>query len=47
MGRACSIHGEKRNAGMFLVGKLEGIRPLGILRHRWDDNNKMDFRVIG
>jgi hypothetical protein len=28
MGRACSMHGEKRNAYMILVGKSEGNRPL-------------------
>jgi hypothetical protein len=29
------------------VGKLEGRRPLGRLRCRWVDNNKMDLREIG
>jgi hypothetical protein len=29
------------------VGKLAGKRPLGRLRHRWEDNIKMDLRVIG
>jgi hypothetical protein len=27
-----------------LVGKLEGKRPLGRHRQRWDDNIKMDLR---
>jgi hypothetical protein len=32
----------------ILVGKPEGKRPLGIPRHRWDDNIiKMDLRQIG
>jgi hypothetical protein len=39
--------GEKRNAYRILVGKSEGNRPLGIPRHRWVDNIKMDLRDIG
>jgi hypothetical protein len=39
--------GEKRNAYRILVGKPEGKRPLGRLRHRWVDNIKMDLREIG
>jgi hypothetical protein len=31
----------------FLVGKPEGRRSLGIPRHRWDDNIKIDFREVG
>jgi hypothetical protein len=34
MGRARSTHGAKRNAYRTLVGKPEGKRPLGRLRHR-------------
>jgi hypothetical protein len=30
-----------------LVGKLEGKRPHGIHRRRWEDNNKMDLREVG
>ena len=30
-----------------LVGKPEGKRPLGRLRHRWKDNIKMDLQVVG
>jgi hypothetical protein len=44
MGRACSTHGEKRNAYRNLVGKPEGKRPLGRRRHRWEDNIRMDFK---
>jgi hypothetical protein len=33
-GRAYSMHGEKRNAYMVLVGKPEGERPLGRPRCR-------------
>jgi hypothetical protein len=29
----------------YLVEKLEGTRTPGRLRHRWDDNNKMDLQV--
>jgi hypothetical protein len=39
--------GEKRNVYRLLVGKPEGKRPLGRLRHRWIDNIKMDFLEIG
>jgi hypothetical protein len=38
--------GEKRNAYRLLVGKPEGTRPLGRLRHRVD-NNKMDLGEVG
>jgi hypothetical protein len=39
--------GEKRNAYRILVGKPEGKRLLGRLRHRRVDNNKIDLRKIG
>jgi hypothetical protein len=39
--------GEKRGVYRVLVGKLEGRRPLGRLRRRWDDNIKMDIRKVG
>jgi hypothetical protein len=29
-----------------LTGKPEGKRPLGRLRHRWDDNTKMDLQKL-
>jgi hypothetical protein len=32
---------------MLLVGKPEGKRPLGRLRHRWIDNIKMNLLEIG
>jgi hypothetical protein len=39
--------GEKRNVYRLLVGKPEGKRPLGRLRHRWIDNIKMHLLEIG
>ena len=36
-----------RNAYRVLVRKPEGKRPLGRLRHRWEDNIKMDLREVG
>ena len=31
----------------FCVGKPEGKRPLVRLRHRWEDNIKMDLPEVG
>jgi hypothetical protein len=45
--KACSTHEEKRNAYRILVGKPEGKRPLGRLRHRRADNIKMNLGEIG
>jgi hypothetical protein len=39
--------GENRNTYRLLVGKPEGKRPLGIPRHRWVDNIKMDIGESG
>jgi len=30
-----------------LVGKPGGNRPLGRIRHRWEDNIKMDLQEVG
>jgi hypothetical protein len=38
---------KNRNAYGLLVGKLEGRRPLGILRRRWLDNIRMDLVEVG
>jgi hypothetical protein len=46
MGRACSSHGEKRNACLILMGKPEGKRPQARLRFRLEDNIKMYLRGI-
>jgi hypothetical protein len=37
---------EKLNAYRILMRKPEGKRPLGRLRHRWEDNVEMDLREI-
>jgi hypothetical protein len=39
--------GEGRGVYWVLVGRPEGKRPLGRRRCRWEDNIKMDLRVIG
>ena len=38
---------EGRYVHRVLVGKPEGKRPLGIPRHRWKDNIKMDLQEVG
>jgi hypothetical protein len=38
--------GEERNPYRFLVGKPEGKRPLGRPRRRWEDNIRIDLKVI-
>jgi hypothetical protein len=47
MEKACSTHGEKRNACGILVGKLEGNLPLRRPRRRCEDIIKIDLRKIG
>jgi hypothetical protein len=47
MDKACSTHGEKRNAYRILMGKPEGNRPLGRPRRSCEDAIKMDFRETG
>ena len=39
--------GEGRGVHRVLVGKLEGKRPLGRPRCRWEDNIKMDLQEMG
>jgi hypothetical protein len=39
--------GERKGVYRVLVGKLEGKRLLGRLRHRWKDNIKMDLPEVG
>jgi hypothetical protein len=38
--------GETRNSCSILVGKLEGRKPLGRPRRRWEDNNLIEFREV-
>jgi len=47
MGRACSTCGERRGVYRVLVGKLEGKRPLGRHRLKWEENIKMDLQEEG
>jgi hypothetical protein len=39
--------GERRGAYRVLVGHLEGKRPLGKPRRRWEDNIKIDPKWLG
>jgi len=39
--------GESRGVYRVLVGKPEGMRPPEKLRHRWNDNIKMDLQEMG
>jgi hypothetical protein len=39
--------GEGRGVYRVLVGRPEGMRPLGIRRRRWEDNIKMELRETG
>jgi hypothetical protein len=39
--------GAKNNAYGILGGKLEGNRPLGRYRCRWEDNGKIELRERG
>jgi hypothetical protein len=39
--------GDERKLYKVLVGKPEVRRPLGRLRHRWEDGIRMDLREIG
>ena len=38
--------GENRGEYRVLAGKPEGKRPLGIPRHRWEDNIEMDLQGV-
>ena len=39
--------GDRRGVYRILVWKPEGKRPVGICRHRWEDNIKMDLQEVG
>ena len=38
--------GESRGVYRFLVGKPDGMGPLGRPRHRWEDNMKMNLQEV-
>jgi len=38
---------ERRGVYGVLMGKPEGMRPLGRPRHRWEDNIKVDLQEVG
>ena len=38
---------EDRSSFKLLTGIPTGKRPLGMPRHRWEDNIRMDLEVIG
>ena len=38
---------ESRGVYRVFVRKTKGKRPLGILRHRWEDNIKTDLQEVG
>jgi hypothetical protein len=40
------MYGEGRGAYRVLLGKPEGKRPLGRLRHRWEDNINLDIQEV-
>ena len=40
------LKGEERGVYRFLLGKLEGRRPLGRPRRRWVDNIRMDLQEV-
>jgi len=39
--------GKRRGVFRLLVGKPKGMRPLGRLRSRWEDNIKVDLQKVG
>ena len=47
MGWACGTYGWGEGVYWVLVGKPEGRRPLGRLRHRWVDNIRTDLQEVG
>lgn len=45
MDGACNIYGGEVHRD--IVGKIEEKRPLGRLRHRWEDNINIDLQEVG
>ena len=46
MGGHVASSGERRGVYRISMGKLEGKRPLGRRRHRWEDDIKMDLKEV-
>ena len=46
MGGAGSMYGERGSLYRVMMGQLEGQRPLGRQRRRWEDNIKMDLQEV-
>jgi hypothetical protein len=47
MGDICSTNAEIINAYKILVGKRQGNEVHGRLRHKWEDDMKMNLRGTG
>jgi hypothetical protein len=47
MGHVARMGDERKLLYKVLVGKPKVRRPLGRLRHRWEDGIRMDLREIG
>jgi hypothetical protein len=47
MGKVFGGYGERRGVYRVLVGKPDENSPLGRPRHRWENNNKMNFQEVG
>jgi hypothetical protein len=47
MGWPCSMYGARGGIYRVLLGKPEGKRPLGIPRHRWENNIKLGLQEMG
>ena len=39
--------GDRRGSYRALVGRLDGRRPLGRSKSRWEDNIKIDLQEVG
>ena len=44
---ACGAYGEGERRVQGFGGETGGRRPLGRLRHRWEDNIKMELQDVG
>ena len=39
--------GDRRYVYSLLVGRLDGMKPLGRSWHRWEDNSRIDLQEVG